>query len=155
MYGVEMPYKLVGIYINNIKFRTMKNLLKKAHFALYILLPVFVFCVEHTQAQEQQLVKMLLQYETECYNDSIPIYERQLSSTFTLTEAKADSIKYKYLRPDNDIQIKINLRTSHIGNFDREMKLPDYEVWDVATFYTHKEPSFEDFLKWVRKKYCR
>jgi len=43
MYGVEMPYNYAETLFNNIKFITMKNLIKRAHFALYILLVAVLF----------------------------------------------------------------------------------------------------------------
>jgi hypothetical protein len=130
----------------------MKKLIKITHFALYILLPVFVFCDAQAQdidtlyhinesrdttglyyvfergelprdAAAKLIVTLMFTYEAECYNDSTYVEYYQHNPP-----------------PMSD---------------DGTCVLSIYIPPTLIKEWQHKEPTFKDFVRWVRKKYCR
>lgn len=125
----------------------MKNLIRKISYAICIMLLTCTFClaqdltiieynnteilrVSHDSTEvmcggvELITVKLLVKYETECYNDSV-------QATYDFYVWDNDTIK-------SHPSIDPGFTQGYIG---------------TKMIYEHKEPTFKDFVRWAAKKY--
>lgn len=125
----------------------MKNLIRKLSFAICILLYTCTFClaqIEFNTTPVEEIIsvtddktevrvggaevitaKLLIAYEIECYNDStyVEYFKYHESPSFTDSITGMTWVNAVYIPPT------------------------------LIKEWQHKEPTFKDFLVWVRKKY--
>jgi len=130
----------------------MKSLIRKMSFAICTLLLTCTFCLAQIEFRtgepstailtvsgdstklcvggaEVITAKLLIAYETECYNDT--------SYTDEYIIAITDTVRYGK-QPNGDVIKPYNGYHNGIC---------------TIKYFTHKEPTFKDFLAWARKKY--
>jgi hypothetical protein len=130
----------------------MKQLIKSLSYAICMLLPVFVFC------DAQAHVKDTL-YQVTCEGDTTgryfvfehgqmpPKYATQniMQLMFEYEkECATDSIIYGCT-----IEYKNDTLPDNLGGYTIIVGQK------LVNVYMPKEPTFKDFVRWVRKKYCK
>ncbi len=125
----------------------MKILIRKISYAICIVLLTCAFCLAQdlamsinggdltvyaTNTTEQKsagsdttIIKLMIEYKTECYNDSTYVEWLKINESPSYTDA-------------------ITGMTSALSIFISPTLIKEWQ---------HKEPTFKDFVRWVAKKY--
>jgi hypothetical protein len=118
----------------------MKSLIKVKSFAICILLLTCIFC--DLKAQDAGFTeKDFAKYEKECSADSIPVFSYRIGCYDNITGARADSSSYSKVYKDYDLKIY------------KFKDFPGYELRKDSKMKVAKEPTYEGFKRWIRKKY--
>jgi len=102
--------------------------MKKLSYVFYLVLVIFIFLVGYNIGNKNNIDTILTNYELECYNDSTLGYYWIMGTQKQGRWFKCDSMNY--------------VRGDSLFNTP------------ASKGYYHKNPYYDDFQNWVRKKYC-